>query len=79
VFVAAGIDHSIALTSLGMPYSWGFSSNFRTGLGTEDSVERPALINNAAVARSNIIFAGCGGQFLVITGLAWRRNIARRE
>jgi regulator of chromosome condensation len=64
--VAAGIDHSISLTALGKAYSWGFSSNYRTGLGTEDSVERPTIIDNTAVARSSIKFAGCGGQFLVL-------------
>jgi regulator of chromosome condensation len=31
VFVAAGVDDFIALTENGDAYSWGFSSDYRTG------------------------------------------------
>ncbi|OBT84119.1 hypothetical protein VE02_07737 [Pseudogymnoascus sp. 03VT05] len=41
VGVAAGIDNSFAVTSQGAVYAWGFSANYRTGLGREDTLVRP--------------------------------------
>jgi regulator of chromosome condensation len=54
----------------GKVYSWGFSDGYRTGLGTEDSVKTPTLLHSNDLAEGRIIFAGCGGQFSVIAGLA---------
>jgi regulator of chromosome condensation len=70
VSVSAGIDNSIALTSKGEVYSWGFSSNYRTGLGTEETVEEPTQIQNTALVGKKLTFAGCGGQFSVLAGPA---------
>jgi len=70
VFVAAGIDDSIALTEKGEAFSWGFSSEYRTGQGTQDTVDVPTQIQNTALAGKNITFAGCGGQFGVLAGPA---------
>jgi regulator of chromosome condensation len=66
VFVDAGIDHSICVTDTGEAYSWGFSSNYRTGLRTEDSIERPTLIDNSTISQQHVVSASCGGQFLVL-------------
>ena len=74
VFVAAGIDDSIALTEKGEAYSWGFSSEYRTGQGTQDNVEVPTQIRNTALAGKKITFAGCGSQFGVLTGPALSNN-----
>lgn len=68
VSVAAGTDNSFALTSDGKVYSWGFSSNYQTGQGTIDDVEKPTLIDNTAIRGKNIVGAGAGGQFSVLVG-----------
>jgi regulator of chromosome condensation len=70
IFVAAGIDNSFAITKNGEAYSWGFSAGYRTGLGTDDSVKEPTLIENSAVKGKRLTFARCGGQFSVLAGPA---------
>ena len=62
--VAAGIDHSFAITSHGTVYSWGFGENHRTGLGTDDTVATPTLVGEGKI----ITVAECGGQFSVFAG-----------
>jgi regulator of chromosome condensation len=74
VFVAAGIDDSIALTENGDAYSWGFSSDYRTGQGTTETVDVPTQIQNTALVGKKITFAGCGGQFGVLAGPAMLPN-----
>jgi len=68
--VAAGIDNSLAITSEGKAFSWGFSENCRTGLGTDDSVGEATLVENSALRDKRIIFGACGGQFGVLAGPA---------
>lgn len=64
--MAAGIDHSFAVTSHGTVYSWGFSENYRTGLGTDETVGTPTLVGEGKI----ITAAECGGQFSVLAGPA---------
>lgn len=66
-FVAAGIDNSFAIAN-GNVYSWGFSADHRTGLGTNETIEQPTRIKNSAVIEKVITFAGCGGQFSLLAG-----------
>ncbi len=68
--MAAGIDNSFAISRDGEIYSWGFSASYRTGQGTENSVDMPTKIENSAVRGKKITFAGCGGQFSVLAGPA---------
>jgi regulator of chromosome condensation len=70
VFIATGIDNSIVITGAGKAYSWGFSANYRTGLGTEDPIDTPTLVENSAVKDKKLSWAGCGGQFSVLAGPA---------
>ncbi|KUJ07352.1 RCC1/BLIP-II protein [Mollisia scopiformis] len=70
VFVAAAIDNSIAIATDGKAYSWGYSDNYRTGLGTEESVKTPTLLQKGDVKGKRLTFAGCGGQFSVLAGPA---------
>ena len=70
VQVAAGSDHSIAITRHGRAYSWGFSLNCQTGLGSEEDVEVATMIDNTAVRGKKLVWAGAGGQFSVIAGKA---------
>ncbi|KAM4060129.1 regulator of chromosome condensation (RCC1) repeat domain-containing protein [Hirsutella rhossiliensis] len=73
--VAAGIDDSLAINAKGKVLAWGFSDGYRTGLGTEESVQRPTLLSGRAVTDVTFTFAGCGGQFSVIAGPAPRAYV----
>ncbi|SPQ26771.1 60d9b269-f396-48ae-9f67-b48c4fcc6248 [Thermothielavioides terrestris] len=69
VRVAAGTDHSFAITADGKVYSWGFSANYQTGQGTTDDIEAPTLIDNSAIRDRKIVFAGAGGQYGILGAL----------
>ncbi|KAK3384653.1 putative regulator of chromosome condensation protein [Lasiosphaeria ovina] len=66
VHVAAGTDHSFAVTAQGKVYSWGFSANYQTGQGTDDDIETPTLIDNSAIRDRKIVWAGAGGQYSIL-------------
>ncbi|KAH0551057.1 hypothetical protein GP486_007592 [Trichoglossum hirsutum] len=68
--VAAGSDTSIAITTDGKAYSWGFSSNYQTGQGTDDDVEVATMIDNTAVRGKKLTWAGCGGQYSMLASPA---------
>lgn len=70
VYGAAGTDYSIAVTSDGKAYSWGFGDGYRTGQGTDDDIEVAGLMNGKAITDKKIIWAGAGGQFSVLAGEA---------
>lgn len=67
---AAGSDHCVAVGKNGKAYAWGFSTTFQTGLGTDDDVEVATQIDNTATRGKKLVWAGCGGQFSVLTGIA---------
>ena len=69
-FVTAGSDHCIALTEDGKAYSWGFSANYQTGLGTDKDAEVATHIDNTAVRGKKLIWAGAGGQYSVLASVA---------
>ncbi|KAF3940090.1 Alsin [Dactylella cylindrospora] len=69
--VACGTHHNIALDVNGRAYSWGFGENFQVGQGPPgEDILTPTLIDNTAVRNENLLFAGCGGQFSVLAGVA---------
>lgn len=70
VFATAASDHSIALTEDGRAYSWGFSTNYQTGLGTTDDVEVATHIDNTATRGKKLNFATAGSQFSILTSPA---------
>jgi regulator of chromosome condensation len=70
VSVNAGIDNCFAITKEGKAYSWGYSENYRTGLGTEKTIEEPTLLQKGHIRDKKLTFAGCGGQFSVLAGIA---------
>ncbi|KAF6810833.1 GDP/GTP exchange factor [Colletotrichum musicola] len=70
VFVAAGVDNNFAVDSKGVAHSWGFSANYQTGQGTTEDVETPTTIDNSAVRDKKLVFAGAGGQYSVLGGVA---------
>jgi regulator of chromosome condensation len=63
---AVGPEHTIVINKDGKAYAWGFSSNYQTGLGTDDDVETPTMIDNTAVRETKLIWAGCGGQYSIL-------------
>lgn len=65
-FVASGTDTCFAITDDGKAYSWGFSTNYQTGLGTDNEVVEATLVDNSAVKEKKLCFAGVGGQFGVL-------------
>lgn len=68
--VSCGPDHNIAITKTGKAFSWGFSATYQTGLGTDDDIEKPTLIDNTAVKDKKLIWAGCGGQYSMLAAYA---------
>ena len=69
-WVAAGSDHNIALNDKGHAYSWGLSATLQTGLGTTEDVKLPTHIDNTAVRGKILNWAGCGGQYSIMTAPA---------
>ena len=61
--VAAGPDHSIVINNTGKAFAWGFSVNYQTGLGTDDDVATPRMVNHGATKNVEFSWAGAGGQF----------------
>ncbi|KAF2033576.1 RCC1/BLIP-II [Setomelanomma holmii] len=69
VQAACGPDHSIVIDKDGKAHSWGFSANYQTGQGTDDDIDVPTMIDNTAVRDTKLNWAGCGGQYSVLTAL----------
>ncbi|KAK4991200.1 hypothetical protein LTR50_001958 [Elasticomyces elasticus] len=69
-FACAASDHNIAVTKQGQAWSWGFSANYQTGLGTDEDVPIATLIDNTAVRGKKLNWAGAGGQFGILTAVA---------
>ncbi|KAJ0167196.1 Protein pim1 [Colletotrichum tanaceti] len=70
VYVAAGVDNNFAIDNKGEAHSWGFSANYQTGQGTTDDIETPTTIDNTAVRGKKLVFAGAGGQYSILGGVA---------
>ncbi len=66
--ISAFADGCLVVTKEGQAYSWGFSQNYQTGLGTMDDVEQATLMENAAIRGKKLVVAGAGGQFGVLAG-----------
>lgn len=64
--VTTASDHNIIITKEGTAWSWGFSANYQTGLGTDDDVEEATNIANTAIAGKQVSGATTGGQFSVL-------------
>lgn len=70
IHASAGSDHCVAVAKDGKAYSWGFSATYQTGQGTDEDIEVASQINNTAVRGKKLVWAGAGGQFSVLAGLA---------
>ncbi|KAI9654827.1 MAG: hypothetical protein M1821_005821 [Bathelium mastoideum] len=69
----AGSDHTIAVTTDGKAYSWGFNATYQTGQGGDDDdpddIMLATMIDNTALREANVNWAGAGGQFSIITAI----------
>ncbi len=68
--VAAGTDNSFAVSPKGDAYAWGFSANYRTGLGTEEPMDVPRPLHNKVLRDQRLTLVACGGQFSILAGPA---------
>lgn len=67
--VACGSHHTLAITTDGFVFSWGFADTYALGLGNlDDDVAKPTRIDNTATREHKIEIVGCGGQFSVSAG-----------
>ena len=70
----AGSDHSIAVTTDGKAYSWGFNATFQTGQGGDDDdpddIMLATVIDNTALRDAKVNWAGAGGQYSIVTAIA---------
>jgi regulator of chromosome condensation len=66
---AAGSDHCIAIDKDGKAWSWGFSTTYQTGQGTDEDIDTATMIDNTAVRDKKLLWAGAGSQFSVIAGV----------
>lgn len=66
-FVAAGMDNSLAIDEHGTVSCWGYSENFRTGLGSQNTAEMPTELVGKGVVNRGFTYAGCGGEFTIMT------------
>ena len=66
IYVSAGTDSSLAVTTEGKAWSWGFSGNYQTGQGTTNDIEVATMIDNTATRDKKLIWAGSGGQFSML-------------
>ncbi|KAH3903409.1 probable Guanine nucleotide exchange factor SRM1 [Saccharomycodes ludwigii] len=69
-YVASGSHHSLAITTDGVVFSWGFGETYAVGLGPSgDDIEIPTRIKNTATKDHDIIFVSGGGQFSCSGGI----------
>ena len=61
VFVAAGGDHTVAVTAGGRLYTWGSGYNGQLGHGDTGNRLVPTLVGAGAFGGSAVVMAACGG------------------
>ena len=67
VYVAAGSDHNIVITSDGKAYSWGFNANYQCGQGSsDDEISMASLIKGPVIDDKKMSWAGAGGQYSML-------------
>ena len=74
VFVAAGGDHTVAVTTGGLLYTWGFGEVGQLGHGDTSNRLVPTLVGAGALGGSTVVMAACGTvHTLVVThdGALW--------
>eukprot|EP00520_Triparma_pacifica_P000424 CAMPEP_0118642234 /NCGR_PEP_ID=MMETSP0785-20121206/5730_1 /TAXON_ID=91992 /ORGANISM="Bolidomonas pacifica, Strain CCMP 1866" /LENGTH=1049 /DNA_ID=CAMNT_0006533779 /DNA_START=23 /DNA_END=3169 /DNA_ORIENTATION=+ len=77
--IAAGRDHTLALSSDGSIYAWGLGHDGRLGLGNEDTAHYPTKISFGPIADQIVTAIACGEMHcLAVTDsrkvFSWGRN-----
>jgi regulator of chromosome condensation len=67
-YVATANDTCLVVDLDGKAYSWGFSSNYQTGQGSDEDVVVATHVDNSALKGKKLTFAGLGGQFGILAG-----------
>ncbi|WEW57199.1 hypothetical protein PRK78_002661 [Emydomyces testavorans] len=64
VHVAAGTDHTIAITHEGKAYAWGYNIDNRCGPGP-DEIPVPTVVSASSINNKRLIWAGAGGHYSI--------------
>jgi regulator of chromosome condensation len=64
--IAAGSNHTIAVTKDGKAFAWGFGESYQLGSGSDEDEKVPHLIEGQKIEGMDIIVAAAGGQHSVI-------------
>ncbi|KAG2173389.1 hypothetical protein INT44_008741, partial [Umbelopsis vinacea] len=64
--IAAGSNHTIAVTKDGKAYAWGFGESYQLGSGSDEDEKVPHLIEGQKIEGKEILVAASGGQHSVI-------------
>lgn len=64
--IAAGSNHTIAVTKDGKAYAWGFGESYQLGSGSDEDEKVPHLIEGQKIEGKDILVAAAGGQHSVI-------------
>ena len=64
--VALGSNHTVAISTDGVPYAWGYSDNYQTGLGTTQDVEMATVVDNSAVNGREMTVVGAGEMYSIL-------------
>jgi alpha-tubulin suppressor-like RCC1 family protein len=70
VAVAAGLNHSIALSMCGDLYSWGANECGQLGLGSIANVARPCLVDASVMEDKVVAQVACGSRCASLSLLA---------
>ena len=69
-YAGSGTGHCIVLNTNGQAWTWGLNATYQLGLGHDENVEFPTLIENRAVHGKMLNWAGAGGQYSMLTAPA---------
>lgn len=70
VRVAAGVSHSLAVTSRGDLFTWGAGSHGKLGHGTRDTERSPRLVKHLRTQGVHVVDAKGGGDITIALGAA---------
>ncbi|KAL3465958.1 regulator of chromosome condensation 1/beta-lactamase-inhibitor protein II [Aspergillus heterothallicus] len=68
--LAAGTDHTVAITNTGLGYSWGLSNRHQAGqsLTYGNQIIHPGRLRSNDINGKRLNFAGCGHEFSIVAG-----------
>ena len=70
IAIAAGGEHSLAISTSGTAFSWGFNTNHQTGHKDDDDIETPRALNRKSIREREFVLACGGGNFSILAEAA---------